>query len=305
MNLKEVEAFRAVMLSGSMTAAAVDLHTSQPNISRLIGRLERSLRLRLFERVAGRLVPTDEGNAFYREVERAFVGLKDLASAAGSIREIGAGRLRIAAAPSFALGFLPRVVRRFSDTHPQVALSIHTNTSATVEHWTASHFCDLGLAMAVSDAGAAGVDLLSSPSGVCILPAGHRLASQAVIGPADLRGEAFIAPCHGDGLRPQIDAVFAQAGVERPMPVEVQYAAGICAMVGLGLGVSIVNPLVVRDYLHMGIVSRPFLPAIHCPAYLLTPPHRRRGPLADRFAAMVRASLEQELGTDGGMQELA
>ncbi|HVL77579.1 MAG TPA: LysR family transcriptional regulator, partial [Noviherbaspirillum sp.] len=43
MNLKEVEAFRAVMLTGSMTAAAQQMHTSQPNISRLIARLEKSL----------------------------------------------------------------------------------------------------------------------------------------------------------------------------------------------------------------------------------------------------------------------
>jgi len=40
-NFKQVEAFRAVMLSGSMTAAAEALHTSQPNISRLIAQLER------------------------------------------------------------------------------------------------------------------------------------------------------------------------------------------------------------------------------------------------------------------------
>jgi DNA-binding transcriptional LysR family regulator len=295
MNHKEVETFRAVMLSGSMTAAANSLCTSQPNVSRLIGRLEKSLRLKLFDRAGGRLVPTEEGAAFYREVERTFIGLSDLAAAAGRIRNFGTGRLRIAAAPSLALGFLPRVMQRFTQDNPNVTISIHTNTSATVEHWTSSHFCDLGLAVEVSDSSRPEVEHLGDAAGVCIAPPGHRLASLKTVRPEDLRGQAFIALSHGDGIRPRIDAIFEQAGVERPMPHEIQYAAGICTMVGLGLGVSIVNPIVAHDYRHMGIVTRPFLPSIGFPAYLLWSPHRARGLLADQFAAMIRSTLAEEL----------
>lgn len=60
MNYKQIEAFRAVMLTRSMTEAAAQLHTSQPNISRVIGQLEREAGFRLFERVGNRLAPTDE-----------------------------------------------------------------------------------------------------------------------------------------------------------------------------------------------------------------------------------------------------
>jgi DNA-binding transcriptional LysR family regulator len=151
MNLKEVEAFRAIMLSGSMTAAANDLYTSQPNVSRLLARLEKSLGLKLFNRVGGRLVPTEEGQAFYREVERSFIGLQSLESAAKSIREFGTGRLRVAAAPSYSLGFLPRVLRQFLAQVPSATVSVHTNSSTSIEHWTASQFCDIGLASLVSD----------------------------------------------------------------------------------------------------------------------------------------------------------
>ncbi|WP_354679662.1 LysR family transcriptional regulator, partial [Cupriavidus plantarum] len=58
MKFKEISAFQAVMRSGSMTAAATELYTSQPNVSRLIAQLEYATGLTLFTRNAGRLTPT-------------------------------------------------------------------------------------------------------------------------------------------------------------------------------------------------------------------------------------------------------
>ena len=71
MNLKHIEAFARSWCRGSMTAAAKELFTSQPNVSRLIAQLERETGLRLFQRSGVRLIPTSEGKAFFREVERA------------------------------------------------------------------------------------------------------------------------------------------------------------------------------------------------------------------------------------------
>ena len=51
MRFSEIEAFRAVMLSGSTTAAAQTLHTSQPNVSRAIALLEQN-RLETFRAIA-------------------------------------------------------------------------------------------------------------------------------------------------------------------------------------------------------------------------------------------------------------
>ena len=131
MNLKHIEAFRAVMVSGSMTAAARTLFTSQPNVSRLISQLERETGLQLFQRSGVRLIPTSDGTAFFREVERAFVGLQGLANAAAQIRNLGSGRLRIAAIPSAGMTLVPHAIKRFVALFPEVTVSLHVNTSAT------------------------------------------------------------------------------------------------------------------------------------------------------------------------------
>ncbi len=94
MSFRHIEAFRAVMATGSMTEASRRLHTSQPQVSRLIGQLEGITGLPLFDRGGSRLIPTLDGTRFHAEVERAFVGLASLEAAAGRIRAFGAERLR-------------------------------------------------------------------------------------------------------------------------------------------------------------------------------------------------------------------
>src|SRR5690625_2462573 len=89
MHFKQLEAFRAVMLTGSMSAAVREIHTSQPNISRLIAQLEMHTGFKLFERVAGRLLPTPEDQAFFRDVDRAFISLKDIKISAKNIAQQG------------------------------------------------------------------------------------------------------------------------------------------------------------------------------------------------------------------------
>ena len=65
---RQVEAFRAVMLTGSMTAAAEMLGITQPAISRLIRDFEVQLALRLFERKGYQSVPTPDAITLFEEV---------------------------------------------------------------------------------------------------------------------------------------------------------------------------------------------------------------------------------------------
>lgn len=280
------------MLSGSMTAAAESLHTSQPNISRLVAQLERNSGFKLFERVAGRLLPTDEGAALFDDVERAFIGLQSLEKSAQNIRRGGTGRLRIAAVPSLTLTVLPRVIQRFRQQNPDVAISIHTNDSPTVAHWAASRFCDLGLASYVGEE-MPGVttQVICDVAGVCIFPKGHRLSDLAEVGPHDLKGEEFISLSQNDGSRLRVDRAFPDDKAYRKLNMETHHAAMVCSLVGLQLGVSIVSPLVAAQYLHTGIETRPFRPHIRFPTYLLLPTDRPQSLLTQRFARLIHEML--------------
>jgi len=146
LNPRQLEAFRAVMLTGGMTPAAELIGVTQPAVSRLIRDLQRSLRLTLFKKRGARLLPTGEAHSLYREVERSFVGLDRIAQSALELRERRAGTLRIAALPALASGFLPRFAGAFLAARPKLDLALFGLTSSSVLDWVISGQCDVGIA---------------------------------------------------------------------------------------------------------------------------------------------------------------
>ena len=70
--LRQMEVFRAVMLTGSISGASRLLFISQPAVSRIVIHTEQTLGLALFNRVKGKLVPTLESEALFRQVDEFY-----------------------------------------------------------------------------------------------------------------------------------------------------------------------------------------------------------------------------------------
>jgi DNA-binding transcriptional LysR family regulator len=300
MKMQHIEAFRAVMLTGSMTQAARRLNTSQPQISRLIAQLESLTRFPLFDRGAGRLVPTLDGARFFQEVEKAFIGLAGLEASAAGIRSFGAGRLSMAAMPRLAGGLLTQIAARFKADHPDVMISIRSGTASTVHNWVSSGFCDIGLAMLYSESTGVQVEPVLTTSCVAIMPAGHTLAQKKILTPTDFAREAFISFPTGSPLCDRIDAIFNAAGVDRTIVAETDLGASICALVAAGLGISLINPLAAYEERHgVGLIVRPFEPAVPITIALLYPPYSTRSRLISVFGGYVHDIITEEFGRVG------
>src|SRR5476649_2047572 len=76
LNPRQLEAFRKVMVTGSMTIAAEMLKISQPAVSRLIKDFEQTLQVRLFRREGNRLIPGAEARRLFSEVDRFYQGIE-------------------------------------------------------------------------------------------------------------------------------------------------------------------------------------------------------------------------------------
>jgi len=185
------------------------------------------------------------------------------------------------------------VLKTFTSTRPELTVSLHVNSSQTVEQWVKSQFCEIGIVVHPGDVVNHQVELLAEVPAVCVLPAAHPLAQRESITFGDLHQQPFVSLCHGDGTRALVDRLFEQAGVERVMAVEAQYGAINCEMVAHGMGITLVHPLVARDYLHREIVVRPFRPDILLPTYVIWPHTENRTLLAEDFIDTLKAYFRQ------------
>lgn len=294
MRFSHVEAFRAVMMSGSTTTAAKVLHTSQPNVSRSIAQLEKLTGLRLFERLPGRLVPTGEGLAFFKEVQRSFNGLRYLEEAAARIRRFSGGSLSIAAVQILALGLVPRAIKKFVEDFPEASISVNIGHSSDVAQWVDDQTSDMGIVSQVSEAYGLQSEKLYEVDAVCVMPREHRLAKKKIITPDDLVDEPFISPPQNEFGRSEIDELFAEAVVSRRVNLKTSYSLVTCALVAQQLGVAIVNPLAAFEYKANDVITRPFLPAIKHRGFLVFHPGRQD----DRIIALFSAALSDIVKRD-------
>lgn len=287
MNFKQVEAFRAVMMTRSMTTAAGLLHTSQPNVSRWIALLEKTLGFVLFQRVGTRLIPTPEAEAFYTDVERAFIGLESLNDSASSIRRRGTGLLRVGAVGSITQCVLPDAVRLFRQQVSDIPVVFHTGGSDVVAKWMASGFCDIGFCSFHTDVPGLRYERINTAHGVGIVAGSHRLAARKILKPADFDDESFISLPAGSFNRASIDRHFPDDA--RVLSIETPYATTICTMVSKGLGVSIVNPVVSRALDIAGLREIPFSKKIGFYSYAVTSDNFPVSALARQLADCVQA----------------
>lgn len=288
MNLRQLEAFRAVMMSGSVTQAAHSLNLSQPAVSKMIADLEHAVGFKLFVRSKGTaLGVTPEAEAFLFEVERSFIGISALKQAALDIRNMSTGNLRIAALPALGVSFLPDVISEYRQRRPGVTIHLQTRSSSTVRHWISNQQFEVGLATRAREFPGIRMEKFLRCAGACVLPLGHALASHDTIVPADLKGERFISLATEDPTRRRIDRLFEDAGVERNIVVETQYAMTICALVKQGVGCSILNPVTAADYVERGVVVKPFLPRIEFEYMLFTPALRPPSQAAREFIELM------------------
>ncbi|OHV79261.1 LysR substrate-binding domain-containing protein [Rhizobium sp. LCM 4573] len=287
MNFRQIEAFRAVIRSGTVSRAAELMGVTQPNVSRLVGELEEAVGFALFDRVKGRLIPTPEGQAFYRDVDASFRGLDLLRSSAARIRDFGSGQIRVASLAAAGSTIVPRAVKKFREIYPAAIVTLSIMSSAAVRNHVVDGEFDLGLAADEVDLSGVEHQVFGSFPALCAIPPGHPLASRRVIRPKDLHEVDYVALSPEDRARLQFDRLCDEAGSKPNLVIETPFAITACALALEGVGVAIVNPLAVDGFEDRGLALRPLEPAVYFKSYLLFRPDMQKASLVRAFVAAL------------------
>ena len=261
MDIRLLEAFRAVIESGSVTHAANALGVTQPAVSAQIARLQETVGFTLFERVGNRLRPTPEALAFHADVDRTLARIDDLARSAALLRNGEAGSLAIASHPMAGITLLPPVVAAFARKRPDARIQLLTRNSDVVRGMFPSRLLDIGISELPVDPNGINVTRYRMQC-VAVLPRDHALSAQQIITPQMLSGVPFIGMSREWSLYHVVVAAFAEAGANLNVVAESELFAIICNLVAGGAGVSIVDPATAEQFAHVGLAIRPFRPEV-------------------------------------------
>lgn len=283
MQFQQLSAFKAVYELGTVTAAADFIHITQPAVSRLIASLERNVGFKLFQRVKGRLLPSDKGHAFYLEVAKAYSAMESLADSAFDIKNSNCGSLHIAAFPMLSNSFLPQILGKFLNQHQKINVSLKTYRSEEVQRRTALQSCDIGFAL-LPEITEGVTSIKVECNCVCILPPNCILGDLQEITPKDLATYPVIS-CEKDFTQLQVDKSFKQAKIKRYDVAEVSLASAIATLVTEGVGAAIVDPFSAKYAadMHKGVIIKVFKPEIAFRFYILLPTLRVRSELISQF----------------------
>lgn len=293
MNLRfrQLQAFHAVIETGTVTGAAALLGVSQPAVSNLLYQLERQTRFKLFERDRGRLRATPEANLLFREIDTVVRGFDHVTQAVIDLQNKQAGQLQVASQHSVSFGFMPKLIAQFSRDRPDMSISFQSQYSSKIQEWVMSGLFEIGICETPLlhdglEAHQIKVETLLA------LPADSPLARHDVLTPELLDGEPFLVmgPDHMTHRRTR--EAFHQAGVPWKTRIHAQLFKNLLSFVKEGMGVAILDPFVLDFDREGGFVTRPFQPQILMEMAVITSTSRPLSSIGQEFLGLLKAELE-------------
>tara|TARA_R100000365_G_scaffold2182_1_gene7065 strand:+ start:1032 stop:1952 length:921 start_codon:yes stop_codon:yes gene_type:complete len=290
---RQVEAFRAIMVTGSVSAAAAHMHITQPAVSRLLRDMETEIGFTLFVRDGNRLVPRDEALILFREVERVFVGLDHIGRVAQDIRAVKGGVIRVGTVTSLNRLCMREALIPFLERYPSVTVIFDTENTERVLDLTAIQHYDLGLVYHQEDRAGLPGEVIGRSQAVAVVPHEHPLSRKDEIALSDLSAYRVILPGRRAPLRLALNSALSEKGIDLRTPIEASLA-NCCAMTAYGIGISVVDPLIAADYSDQ-LVVKPLQARIGLSYQIVRPPQAAQGQLTDAFSHLIKRAVQDRL----------
>jgi DNA-binding transcriptional LysR family regulator len=250
--INAMRSFARVYEMQSFSAAAKDLHMSQPSVSKAVAQLEQELGVHLFLRSTRGLAPTDAGQKFY---EHAIRTLEAADLALGSVRGANAtliGKLRVSGTITFMRQHIIPKLPIFMKKHPRLSIDLLLDDGniGLVEE---------GVEVALRIGNLASSNLTARRIGRCrrmVVATPSYLEQHGVPEkPSDLTGHEAIVLSRGEG-GDVITFTNDEISIEVLLQTRLRISAleGLRAAVLAGLGVAVVSEWIIENELGSGQV---------------------------------------------------
>jgi len=264
LDVRRMQVLRAVVTSGSITAAATNLGYTPSAISQQISVLEREAGLPLLEKAGRGVQPTAAGKLLTGHAATIADDLAEAERALADLREGRTGTLRVRYFSTAGAALVPQAVADFRKEHPSVRLDLANVEPLDPIHEAAAGRADVSIVV-IADGkepplhGIQLVHLLDDPYSA-VLPDGHPLADKRVLDLSDLAGEPWVDNEHYAAsswtCRQILLDACASAGFSPSFSLQCNDYTTAQGFVAAGLGISMI-PRLGLGTLTPGIVVRP------------------------------------------------
>lgn len=258
-DLPDLRAFVSVAKLGSFSAAAQELHLSQPALSRRIEKLESALGVRLFHRTTRKVDMTTVGREFshragdlLNSLEQSLMGIRDVAAQVS-------GEVTVACIPSAIRYFLPPILSAFHARYPRILLRIIDQGANEVLTTILRNEADFG----INYIGAQEPELLFEPilkePFVVACRTEHPLARMKKVPWSELSSHNYMSVTKDSGNRFLLDLALTEHPTRPRWYCEAQHVSTLVSLVEAGMGVAAVPRLAMPPDGHPTLVSVPLV----------------------------------------------
>ena len=238
----DLEAFLAVMESGSFHLAAERVNLSQSSVTRRVQKLETALDAPLFVRSTRDVRPTLAAKRLQQRAEAILDEARETTRALRDETALFAHQkaqsVTIAAIPTAISGLLAPAIAQFQAQVPRARLRVLDRAANEVTEAVTSGEADFGIcSIALLDPVTEFEALFSDPM-VLALPAGHALCARDVLTWAEVSEADLILPARGTGNRLLIDEALARTKLPLRWTFEVGRSTTALDLVAAGIGVA-------------------------------------------------------------------
>jgi DNA-binding transcriptional LysR family regulator len=258
LDVRRMQVLRAVVTSGSVTAAATNLGYTPSAISQQVAALEKQAGVALLDRVGRGVQPTAAGRLLTKHAAIISKHVAEAETALADLRAGRTGRLVIRYFATAGAALVPPALAWLRREHPGVQVDLKLIDPEDPLPEVEQGRADLAIVVRPRDRlreGTRLVHLLDDPYRA-VLPRGHRLAAKRVLDLADLADEPWVSSEWRAG--PCLDAVLdacASAGFNPNFVVESDDYATAQGFVAAGLGIGLI-PRTGLGTGHPGVIVR-------------------------------------------------
>lgn len=239
------KAFIASVDAGSFTKAAERLNYTPSGVYQLVNALEKELGFSLLIRAKNGVLPTDDGNRMLPVIRELLQQEEKLNQLAAETNSLAVGNINIGAYSSIATHWLPKILKSFQETYPQIKIHLMEGIRQELVSWLDDKKIDLAFISYEKPMKYDWVALDYDPM-IAVLPRSHPLAKAKKYPLKNCQKEKFIMPALGRD--DDVLALFKRNHLTPKIAFSTLENFATISMIEQDMGMSIMNELITKRW---------------------------------------------------------